>query len=147
MGHHRQEEQERAINYLSFEVSTTAAAATAADSFPALFSFSKQKNICLSHFYSLTPRPRPPSATLPLTTLSMYMFYKMPALSLIVNTHTLCFLLLNFLITTHSLNLYQQETSYLLQMPNSWPNLWALLLRNFVSKTGGLVLALLRFRF
>ena len=61
VGHHRQEEEERAINYLSFEVSTTAAAA---DSFPALFSFSKQKNICLSHFYSLTPRP--PSATLPL---------------------------------------------------------------------------------
>ena len=59
VGHHRQEEEERAINYLSFEVSTTAAAA-AADSFPALFSFSKQKNICLSYFYSLTPRPLQP---------------------------------------------------------------------------------------
>ena len=60
VGHHRrQEKRRRAINYLSFEVSTTATA----DSSPALFSFSKQKN--LSHFFSLSP-PRPlsqPSAT------------------------------------------------------------------------------------
>ena len=46
----------RAINYLSFEVSTT----PAADSSPALFSFSKQKKMWrLSHFYSLPPSPLP----------------------------------------------------------------------------------------
>ena len=46
VGHHRQEEEERAINYLSFEVSTTAAAA-AADSSPALFSFqSRKRSVC-----------------------------------------------------------------------------------------------------